>query len=119
MVFDAWRGGSDKPTRKTSGGVTVVFSAIGETADSRIRKIISRDNVQWIVVSSDREVQAHAWRQGSVPIGSEDFLRKLEGGLPAGDFEPLEEDYGPPRRKGSARKLSKKEKAVERALRKL
>ncbi|MGD2080165.1 MAG: NYN domain-containing protein [Nitrospirota bacterium] len=119
VVFDAWRGGSERPTRKSSRGVTVVYSSLGETADARIRKMISRDDAQWIVVSSDREVQAQAWREGSVPIGSEDFLRKLEGGPPAGDFVPLEEDYGPPRRKGSPRRLSKKEKAVERALKKL
>ncbi|MEJ2323870.1 MAG: NYN domain-containing protein [Nitrospirota bacterium] len=119
VVFDAWRGGSERPTRTSSGGVSVVYSSLGETADTRIRKIISRDDVQWIVVSSDREVQAYAWREGSVPVGSEDFLRKLEGGPQAGEFVPLEEDYGPPRRKGSPRRLSKKEKAVDRALKKL
>lgn len=119
VVFDAWRAGSEKPSRSTSGGITVVYSALGEKADSRIRKIISGDDRQWIVVSSDREVQAHAWAAGSVPIGSEDFLRKLEGGVPAGEYEPIEEDHDAPRRKGHPRRPSKKQKAVERALKKL
>ncbi len=119
MVFDAWRAGSEKASRASSGGVSVVYSALGEKADERIRKIISRDDTQWIVVSSDREVQAGAWRAGSVPIDSEMFMERLESGAPRGEFEPIEEDYLPPARKGSPRKLSKKEKAVERALRKL
>jgi predicted RNA-binding protein with PIN domain len=99
--------------------VAVVYSAHGEKADARIKKIVSKDATHWIVVTSDREIQAHAWSKGSVPIDSEQFLMKLEGQRPEGDYELLEEDYRPPRRRGSPRKPSKRQKAVERALKKL
>jgi predicted RNA-binding protein with PIN domain len=119
VVFDAWRAGSPRASRGASGGVTIIFSAHGEKADTRIKKIISQDDTHWIVVSSDREIQTHAWSSGSVPIESEQFLERLEGRMHGGDYEPIEEDYSGPRRKGRARQPSKKQKAIERALRKL
>ncbi len=119
VVFDAWRAGSVRASTSSIGGVKVVYSAHGETADARIKKIVSKDDTHWIVVTSDREIQAHAWSKGSVPIDSDQFLIKIEGRRPEGDYELLEEDYRPPRRKGSPRKPSKRQKAVERALKKL
>lgn len=99
-----------------------MYSALGQTADTLIKRIISEDDKHWIVVSSDREIQGRAWARGSVPIESEQFLRKLQAGVPAGEYSPMEEDdedYDAPRRKGNPRKPSKKQKALDRALSKL
>jgi predicted RNA-binding protein with PIN domain len=119
VVFDAWRTGAARASQSTTGGVTVIYSAHGEKADTRIKKIISGYDAHWIVVTSDRDIQIHAWSKGSVPIGSELFLTKLEGPLPGGEYEPIEEDYEGPRKKGRARQPSKKQKAIDRALKKL
>ncbi len=120
MVFDAWRGGSARASRTTSGGVTVMYSAHGQTADALIKRIISKDDKHWIVVSSDREIQGRAWARGSVPVESEQFLRKLQGGVHAGEYSPIEDDEDDaPARKGNPRRPSKKQKALDRALRKL
>jgi predicted RNA-binding protein with PIN domain len=120
VVFDGWRGGSLKPSRTTSGGVTVMYSAHGQTADALIKKIIAEDDKHWIVVSSDRDIQGRAWAGGSVPIESEQFLRKFQAGVPAGEYSPIEDDEDDaPARKGNPRKPSKKQKALDRALKKL
>jgi predicted RNA-binding protein with PIN domain len=119
VVFDAWRAGSTRASRSASGGVTIIYSAHGEKADTRIKKIISQDDTHWIVVTSDREIQTHAWSHGAVPIESEQFVDKLQSHRSAGDYELLEDDYDEPRRKGRARQPSKKQKAIERALKKL
>ncbi len=110
------------------GGVKVIYSRLGEKADSVIRRILSTERREWIVVSSDREVAGHAWGAGSVPIPSEEFLRFIEAArteveapvhLP-GPEKDDENDMEETRvRKGSGWMLSRKEKAVKRALGKL
>ena len=103
------------------GGVRVIYSKLGEKADSVIKRMISSDKREWIVVTSDRDIADHAWRCGSVVVSSEEFQNVLEkpGRIDSGDFEFLEEEDYEPEKKGSPRKLSKKEKAKRRAISKL
>ena len=72
-------------------------------------------------MTSDRDIADHAWSKGAVPISGEDFVRIVEQNVL--DYPSIEEyedkEYQEPRRKGSPRKLSKKEKAIKRALSKL
>jgi hypothetical protein len=84
-----------------------------------MKRIISSERREWIVVTSDRDIARHAWASGSIPVPSEDFLRAIErkAGFSPGD--EVEEDYSEPQRKGNPWKLSKKEKALKRALSKL
>jgi hypothetical protein len=71
------------------------------------------------VITSDREIADHAWASGSIPVSSGDFLRVFESkSLPSYDEEDYD-DYAEPQRKGNPRKLSKKDKAVRRAISKL
>lgn len=127
VVFDGWKGGTGIEQSSVRGGVKVIYSRLGEKADSVIKRILSSERREWIVVSSDREIAGHAWATGSVPIGSEQFLPFLEaaapgvqGGsdVPFSEEEEYEEETDGSRR-GSARQLSKKEKAMKRALGKL
>lgn len=120
VVFDGWKDGHGRERRYATGGIKVVFSALGEKADSAIKRIVTKDS-QWIVVSSDRDIQAHAWAVGSVPVGSEEFLRAVERGS-AGSAPAAEEDDFPGhsrQSRGNPRKKSRKQKAREWALRKL
>ncbi len=128
MVFDGWKGGAGSESVSTRGGVRIIYSRLGEKADSVIKRIVSTDKRQWIVVSSDREVASHAWSNGSVPVPSEEFLPLLEaldaGGLHSGgDVQSSEgnEDEGTSCecRKGNPHTPSRKEKALKRALGKL
>jgi len=86
-----------------------------------IKRIVSAEKKQWIVVSSDREIADHAWANGSVALSADDFWNILERpqGSRAGDFEPIEDAGYDLKKKGSPRRLSKKEKAKKRAMSKL
>jgi predicted RNA-binding protein with PIN domain len=119
VVFDGWKTGGAKENFSVTGGIKVIYTRIGENADSVIKRIVSSDKREWIVVTSDRDIADHAWASGSIPVPSEDFLRAIERKASAVSREEGEEDYGEPRRKGNPRKPSKKEKAVKRALGKL
>lgn len=125
MVFDGWKDGGMRETSAVRGGVTVIYSRLAEKADAVIKRIISSDRREWIVVSSDREIADHAWATGSVPIAAEEFLLFLgkDRGEDEGD-DNREEDRGDDEetdvtRKGNPHRLSKKEKAVRRVIAKL
>ncbi len=100
----------------------VIYSRLGEKADSVIRRIFSTERREWIVVSSDREIAGHAWAVGSIPVPSQQFFPFLEGGAQPTDLlSGTKEDSDLPggQRKGNPRRMSRKEKALNRALGKL
>jgi predicted RNA-binding protein with PIN domain len=121
VVFDGWKSGGPREESAVVGGVTVVYSRLGEKADSVIKRIICTGKKEWIVISSDREIVLRAWSCGSVPVPSGTFESFLEHSdkTVAGEFEPLDEDGESLPRQGRARMPSKKEKAVLRVLKKL
>jgi predicted RNA-binding protein with PIN domain len=125
IVFDGHGGFSAEETESVTGGVRVIFSRIARTADDVIKDLIQKKKGAFIVVSSDRDVADFAWSHGSVPVRSEDFSFKLEKALKE-RHSPIPEDGDADefnvdsfKRKGSARRLSKKQKAIARALNKL
>ena len=61
VVFDGWRTGQGQESRTVIGGVKVIYSRIGDKADSVIKRMISAERREWIVVTSDREIADHAW----------------------------------------------------------
>jgi predicted RNA-binding protein with PIN domain len=120
VVFDGWKTGTAQENQSIIGGIKVIYSRIGDKADLVIKRIISSDRREWIVVTSDRDIGDHAWALGSIPISADDFLNAIEKGIPSHFYEKEDdEEYFEPRRKGNPRRLSKKEKAIRRALSKL
>lgn len=120
VVFDGWREGRGSEQASVTGGVRVVYSALGEKADAVIKRMISAGTGrQWIVISSDRDIQAHAWARGAVPVGAEDFLRRLESSGRQEKRTAAEDEYDRPQRKGNPRQPSKKDRALKKALEKL
>jgi len=110
--------------------------------------MIERDRKEWIVITSDRQIMDHAWKNSSVPVPSDQFLeilyrnnlhnRSMPLNAPALPGTPSLAKRGEPtvgalsrelwdkdeedddmQRKGSPRKRSKKEKALIRVLNKL
>ena len=73
------------------------------------------------MITSDREIADHAWASGSIPVSSEKFLNVFErkDRLSPDEGEYDDDEYIEPQRKGNPRKLSKKDKAIKRALSKL
>jgi predicted RNA-binding protein with PIN domain len=125
VVFDGWKSGGHREERTVTGGIAVIYSRLAEKADSVIKKIISSGNKDWIVVTSDRDIMAHAWSCGSVPVPSERFMERLEQGIchsghnTRDDSGADDEEDEETSRAGSPRRLSKKDKALLRALGKL
>ncbi len=124
LVFDGHKSGQLTETRLKIGSLTVIFSRLGENADSVIKKMLSDSVRHWIVVSSDREIADFAERKGSVPVASGDFERRLYS-LHAEEMESADtkEDDDiemlPVKQKGNPRMLSKRQKQKLRALKKL
>jgi hypothetical protein len=85
--------------------------------------MIEQNRKEWVVISSDREIMDHAWKNSSVPVPSDQFIRRLEladaNNDLKGDYEFLDEDDRVQQLKGSPRQRSKKEKALIRILNKL
>jgi len=71
-------------------------------------------------VTSDRDIANKTWASGSIPVSAEDFLTAIEKKIPSYlDKKEDDEKYIEPQRKGNPRRLSKKEKAIRRALSRL
>jgi uncharacterized protein len=124
VVFDGWKGGSGVQSHFLKGGVRIIYSRLGENADAVIKRIVSSEDRQWIVVTSDREIASYAWANGCIPVSSEVFLPIIEGQKGSGGerqaIEGADDEEEPSeQRKGSPRKLSRKEKALRRAIAKL
>jgi predicted RNA-binding protein with PIN domain len=125
VVFDGWGGFNLSSTHSKHKGITVVFTAQGQTADEWIKK--RAGTVQYgAVVTSDREIGRSAERSGLVAIPSRVFERRMEAAL-FGEIEKdvfeeegwEEEEIIQAKRKGPARRLSKKEKKRQAILQKL
>jgi predicted RNA-binding protein with PIN domain len=58
----------------------VLFSAVGETADDLIRRLVAAEpkGRPVVVVSSDREVAEGVQRSGAYPVASTLLLRRLD-----------------------------------------
>ncbi|MDP3260976.1 MAG: NYN domain-containing protein [Thermodesulfovibrionales bacterium] len=121
VVFDGWKSGSGAESHSVTGGIKVIYSRLGEKADAVIKRIISSEKKQLIVITSDREIADHAWANGSVVVSSDEFSDILGKPLKVetGEFDMIDEDEYEPPKKGSPRRLSKKEKAKMRAISKL
>lgn len=131
VVFDGYKSGAGTEYVAVRGGVKIIYSRLGERADDVIKRIISKDRKEWIVVSNDRDIVNHAWSVNSIPIPSERFFeivsRQVGQGAEQTDketadefsYKDFEEDEYPRASKGNPCQLSKKEKAIRRALSKL
>ncbi len=135
LVFDGWKSGQRDETRTKTSNLTVIYSRLGEKADQTIIKKLSTHSKPWIVVSSDREISDYAAHKDYATVSSLEFEEKLYATLRdkrpdnANCDQPFDEEFmkyyddeiedSPVRHKGNARKLSKKDKLRQQALKKL
>jgi len=123
VVFDGWKTGGGTETSSLRGGVKIIYSRLGEKADSVIKRILSTKEQEWIVVSSDREIASHAWSLGSTPLSSKEFApfltASMQGEREEGWMKDEEGEEERLSRSGNPNRLSRRERAVKRALGKL
>ncbi len=120
VVFDGWQGGWSTEKRERKKGIELVFSKLGEKADEVIKRLVREKGAAVTVISSDRELSRYAEKMAVAAVSSDQFKEKMENTLMKGekDFEDEEERSGE-KKKGPSRMLSKKEKRMRSALKKL
>lgn len=121
VVFD----GSGKGEVERTGGIEVIFSGYGESADDVIIRMAEDLREGCTVVSSDRAVQEQVRRSNGVALYSGEFEARLHTALEQETTPPLKEDLAeaePPRpteKKGNPHKLSKAERRRRGRLKRL
>lgn len=121
VVFDGGGGGRLTRDREVKKSIEIIYSRPGEEADRVIIEMATKGD-GLTIISSDREIQHAAERSGAVVMGSDEFASLL---LMASDMELGEEDDSGPgpeawgKKKGPARRSSKKERRKEKVLKKL
>ena len=117
VVFDAASKPNVAEERSQQKGISIIYSGQGESADTVIKRICRDEGDQVLLVTTDRELASYAETRGSVAIDSEDFEARMEMALYV-DTKGLEEedeeerwhpDKGT-RKKGPAKRLSKKQR---------
>ena len=117
VVFDAANKPHVAEERSQQKGIKIIFSGQGETADTVIKRICRNEGEKVLLVTTDRELASYAEAHGSVAIDSEDFEARMEMALYVDakgvEEEDEEEGWHPDkgtRKKGPAKRLSKKER---------
>lgn len=124
VVFDGWRSGRRHETEEKTGGITVIYSQLGEKADSVIQRLAREMGSGCVVVTSDREVRRAAETSGAVAIHAGEFSAKLRNLDREHFFEDEDKDEGledlrVQEKRGNPRRLSKKERKRREKLKKL
>lgn len=124
VVFDAY-GNLSPGGRERIKGIDVVYSRAGEIADVVINRMARHEREKALVVSSDREVASYASAQAATAVDCQSFSQRLEMAvyMNTKGLDQLEdEDYGwkvTTKKKGPARKLSKKARRDRKRINKL
>lgn len=119
VVFDGWRSGQPQQAQEKYDDVTVVFSRLGEKADSVIIRLAREKGSGCVVVTSDREIGRAVQRFGAVTIYAGEFneiLRSLERACDENDFDDEECESSVSKRRN---RLSKSDRKRQEKLRKL
>ena len=137
VVFDGYKSGVSAEQVAVRGRIKIIYSRLGERADDVIKRIISHDRREWIVVSLDRDIVNFFWSVNSIPLPSDKFFEIISKRVEEKEYSEMhevsdkegagmlsysgfEDDFeGHQIQKGNPHKLSKKEKAFRRALSKL
>jgi predicted RNA-binding protein with PIN domain len=113
VVFDGQGGLGEFAAAFRQGGLNVIFSTLGETADDVIKALVSRERSAAIVASSDRDITDHARRNMAGIISAPDFYARIVG-IDGGDFSGKDSMSGPlhkrwiTKKTGPSKKLPKK-----------
>jgi predicted RNA-binding protein with PIN domain len=120
VVFDGWQGGEPKERKEKKKGIELIFSKLGEKADEVIKRLAREKGAGVTVVTSDREISRYVERMAVAVIPSDQFKEKMENAFIKGekDFQEEEKRRGE-KKKGPSRMLSKREKRMRSALKKL
>ena len=126
VVFDAANKPLPAQERRQEKGIEVIYSGRGESADALIKRICRNEGKDLMVVTADRELANYVETYGAVTMDSEEFDAKMEmtlyldtkGAEDENEAERWHPSHGT-RKKGPARRRSKKERKKQQKMRKL
>ena len=123
VVFDGAGSPSISQQRDRRKGITIVFSHVGQSADTLIKQMARQEGEKALVVSSDLDIVRSAEASGAATIRSQDFEIKLSLSLSADGMEFDRDAYNgwkpTTKKKGPSRRLSKKQRKTKAKVRKL
>lgn len=126
VVFDGWMEGHFSESHAKIGGITVVFSRRGETADAVIKRLVAQEKGDAVVVTSDRDLAYACSKAGCEVIPSLEFAAKMEDARSLGEKGVIDDTDDPfwspskgAKKKGPARRLPKSRRHHRRVLKKL
>jgi uncharacterized protein len=129
IVFDGWQNGSPREERDREGGMDIIYSRRGRKADDVIKEIAAGTGEELMVVTSDRDIASFVERRGGTAVSSRDFeaivaRRSWErpAGAAAAEGKTEDEDEPGPagtRKKGPARRISRRERDYLKRVEKL
>ena len=124
VVFDGADASSTMGRRERWRGIDIVFSSLGESADTVIKKMAAREKERAVIVTSDRDLAHFVNKQGSSTVESVDFELKMmvaiQGKNDGSSFKRESRSWDPhTKKKGPSRRRSKKERRQRVKARKL
>lgn len=123
VVFDGTNAPPFFQHKNQVKGIKVKFSRSGESADSVIKRMASREREKALVVSSDLDIVNFAAAKGTATIGSSDFEEKITMAVYMDTKGVEREDeggWGPTtKKKGPSKRLSKRKRRNRIKIRKL
>ncbi|HEY7217071.1 MAG TPA: NYN domain-containing protein [Candidatus Binatia bacterium] len=119
VVFDGWRSGQTGEASAKFDGISVIYSRLGEKADSVIVRLARERSAGAVVVSSDREIRNAVERSGAVAISADEFNRILRSLDRRDCVEDEEIRDSRSVKKGNPNRLSKSEHRRNEKLKKL
>ena len=123
VVFDGQHGPALSPKHHRHKGISIRFSSKGTSADDVIKRMAAREREKALVVSSDREIVDYAASCGAATISALQFEARI-GMAAQFDHHDDESDelsgWTPTtKKKGPARRLSKRQRRNRMKIKKL
>ena len=119
VVFDGWRAGGLDEVNEKNEQVSIVYSRLGEKADSVVIRLARQSGSGCVVVTTDNEVRKAIERFGAVALYAAEFSAMLRDSEVSFDVDDPEDSERAGPKKGNPRRLSKKERKRREKLRKL
>ena len=112
IVFDGQNAPTISTRRDRVKGIDIIFSSMGELADTVIKRMVSAEKERALVVTSDRDIQSYCSARSANVVNSPVFEEKLTMAgymMLKGEEKNRSEGWIPTtQKKGPRRRLSKK-----------
>ena len=123
VVFDGTAAPLFSQQRHRQKGISIIFSQVGESADTVIKNMARRERQKALVVSSDNDIVQSASASGAATISADEFEKKLIMSVEMDGLEMEGHEYDgwkpTTKKKGPSRRLSKRQRKNSVKIRKL